>query len=178
MCKQGLDSLLDVSLKAFEEEHRELSETWRHIETKAQGTVAISGIFLAGVFAFIRFRWDDAGSAEALLLVLSMLLIVCSVIGSLMALRVRSVSAAPRGEQLHRLVEDLQDAGEAETPERIRRFLGDQIGSWKSVNEAVQRINSNKAGWLMTAQVFLLAAIVCFGVLTLLAIGGVGGPKQ
>lgn len=112
------------------------------------------------------------------MLVLSILLLVCSVICSLMALRVRSVSAAPRGEQLHTLVEDLQDVEEAELPERIRRFLWDQIGGWKSVNEAVQRINNNKAGWLTAAQVFLLAAIVCFGILTLLAIGGVGGPKQ
>ena len=41
-------------LAAYQTEHDELTQTLRSIETKAQGCVAIAGIFLAGLFTYAR----------------------------------------------------------------------------------------------------------------------------
>jgi hypothetical protein len=41
-------SLLQVALEAYKDEYREISDSWRNTETKAQGAVAIAGIFMAG----------------------------------------------------------------------------------------------------------------------------------
>jgi hypothetical protein len=46
--------LLRDALDAYQKEYRELIDKWRNLEGKAQGVVTVSGIFLAGMFAFIR----------------------------------------------------------------------------------------------------------------------------
>ncbi|MDQ3474098.1 MAG: hypothetical protein M3447_10210 [Acidobacteriota bacterium] len=42
-----------ATLDAFLDEYREQTETWRSLETKAQGNIAVAGIFVAGSLAYI-----------------------------------------------------------------------------------------------------------------------------
>ena len=83
-----VDFLKDI-LDSLRAEYRELSETWRHIESKAQGAVTILGIFLAGVFAFIRLLPEDATPVEKWFLVAALALLAFSIVCAVLALRIR-----------------------------------------------------------------------------------------
>lgn len=164
--------ILDDSLDAFKEEYRELSETWRHIETKAQGTVSIAGIFIAAAFAFVHYLSETAPSCERLLLGLALALLGLCVLLSIAALAVREVKAAPIGETLYGMVTELVDAGEARDAESIDNFVRDQIGLWNEVNEEVRAVNHSKARYLLCAQVALVAALVTVATLAMIRIFG------
>ena len=145
MCDGERTKILQDSLDSFKEEHRELSDTWRHIETKAQGTAAIAGIFVASVFAFIRFLSEDSAQIEKVLLVFALFFLGLSILFSIAALWVREVTAAPVGDTLHKLVSDLLDAGKAKTAENLDKLVRDQVSIWSDVNEEIHNTNHGKA---------------------------------
>jgi hypothetical protein len=58
-----------LALENYREEYRDLSETWRSLDTKAQGLGAIAGIFLAALFAWAREMPPTFGRSERLLVV-------------------------------------------------------------------------------------------------------------
>ena len=161
--------LASDALTSYREEYRELSETWRHLETKAQGTVAIAGIFLAGVFAFVRTLSDNASFCDKALLLIAVLLLVLSVLFAILVLRVREVTSPPIGDSLDTLVKDLLSPGEA-TQEDLVAFVRDQTGMWADANKETHRHNQIKADHLFRAQILLLIAVVVVAVLTSLSI--------
>jgi hypothetical protein len=90
-----------------------------------------------------------------------------TVILAVLSLRVREVVAPPLGENLDDLITDLSGVSDAEeTAERLPRFVGDQLSMWKAANEAVDRVNKDKASLVALAQRLLLLAIGLVAVLT------------
>jgi hypothetical protein len=161
--------LASDALASYREEYRELSETWRHLESKAQGTVAIAGIFLAGVFAFVRALSESAGIWDKILLLAAVSLLVLSVLSAILALRVRQVAGPPVGDSLDALVKDLLGP-EGATQEDLVAFVRDQTGMWADANKDVHEHNQTKAGHLFRAQILLLIAILVVAFLTGMAV--------
>jgi hypothetical protein len=167
------ESLESSVLDSYQEENKELSETWRSLETKAQGAVAISGIFIAGAFAYIREVNLQAHRVDKIFLGTCILSLVVSVVLSIFALRVRKVAAAPIGEYLDDLVQDLlQLENDGELEERLPDFVRDQIGLWRRVVKAASATNKSKASYLLAAYVFLVLAILMVALLSILKLVG------
>ncbi len=110
--------LTDV-LEAYRMEHRDLVETWRALDTKAQGAAANAGIFLAGLFAFLRDVATHPPSAAVRFgLALATVALVVSVIVAILALRIRYTQGAPLGAPLEELARDQMKLAEHERTER------------------------------------------------------------
>lgn len=166
-------ALLKIALEGYREEHSDLNETWRQLDTKAQGTTTIAGVFVAATFVFVRELhslcpavWTRVGLAVGLLC------LAASVTLALVAMWIRQVSAAPVGEPIEKFAEDLVALDSRERAECMPGFIRDQLGPWKRVNAQVQKKLLSKAGFVAWAQASLLAGIGFLIVVAVLVIGG------
>lgn len=171
--------LLQEALNSYEKEYHELCETWRHLEDKAQGTITISGIFLAALFTFVSGLIDTIGLFDLYyekgLLIAAAILLTASVIYAILVLKIKEVKTPPQGDELNELINDLVESQEAETSERLPNFIRDQVKLWQKVNLATYEIDLGKARNLFRAQVLLITAICAVMILTLILIIKGGG---
>ena len=149
-----------TTLTAFAEEYRDAAEIWRTLETKAQTTITVSGIFLAAAFAYAR----ESRTVEPLhqvLLVGSIILLVASVTAALLSLRVRAVAAVPLGRFMAPAVRDLEKQPDAEvTDEVLDRFEMERIQHWQSTVESMISTNSGKGELVFLSQCLLVGAML------------------
>jgi hypothetical protein len=167
-------SPLTSALEAFRAEYADLSDTWRQLEAKAQGTVAIAGIFLAAAYAFVRdLRAATSSGLLRIGIALAVLLFLASVVLAVLALRVREVQAPPVGDTLRELAEDLMQVSPADRGERMPDFLRDQMRLWPETNADLRKQTEAKAGQVRWAQRLLLFAICVIGIETIILLAGV-----
>lgn len=158
--------LLEGVLDSFKEEYRELSEVWKVLDSKAQGVIAIDGIFLAAIFAFIRTIsaptfFEKIGISAALVT------FAVSILYAVSALWIKTVSAAPLGSDLKVLADDLMGIDETDKSERFYNFSRDHSSLWKSTTDDIYKINQDKASSLGSAQRYLIGAILISTILTI-----------
>ena len=153
-----LAKLLDVALSSYREEHRDLSEVWSSLDTKAQGTGAFAGIFLAACFAWTR-ELPAIQLWQQWSLVAAVILLVVSVVLAIFAMQVRAVSLPPLGDELRDLVDDLmKNSAPDEVPARLEAFTKDQLALWQETNKEVMDVLGRKADFVTWAQRTLLTA--------------------
>ena len=170
-------SPLDVSelhrlaLDTYREEYRDLSETWKNLDTKAQGMGAIAGIFLAAVFAWAREMPASFAMSLRLMVVASIALLVVSVSAAVLGLHVRQVASPPLGQETAEMVRDILGKQRPdEAPERLIALCNDQITAWNDTNRNMAEHSRRKAGRIAVAQAALLLAAVLVASLSILAI--------
>ena len=167
MGEKSKTDLLEFAFASAEAEYKDLSETWKLIDTKAQATTAIAGVFLAAVFNFVRPPGVSLAAPLTFLLGLSVGALVVSVLFALLAMRVRSVPALPASEEAARMVTDLLAMPEAELEARHRGLLADTVNVWLPVNRQLQAANATKASWLERAQWCLMGAAILVAIVTI-----------
>lgn len=141
------------------------------LESKAQASITVSGIFFAAAFAYARETAPLSECARTTLLgCLSALLL--SVASALLALRVRQTSLAPQGTFVDGLVGDLlQLPDDRLTDESITRFGHDRIMQWKETVAATEAANRAKAKWVWASQMLLVAAMAGAALFTFMRVG-------
>jgi hypothetical protein len=167
--------LLQESLTRYEDEYKELLDTWRDLERKAQATTTIAGVFLAGIFVLLR----QSGSTTAVplssdikvFLGLAILLLILAFFCAILVFSVRERYIAPSSAVTHRLALDLLKVGdEQELQERLLFFLHDRISAWQGTNENIAALNREKSKSLWWAQIFLISDIFVMSVIVVLLI--------
>lgn len=164
-----LEMLRDV-LKSYEAEHARLTDRWKALETKAQGTVAIAGIFLGGVFTFIRDLKADAPVAEPWLLVLVALLLTTAVFLSVLSLRVRGIADPMPGEEAERIAKDVVRLETVDIRLLAPALYGERFDVWREVNVCVRALVEAKARRLALAQGSLLTAVLLMCILSVIVV--------
>jgi hypothetical protein len=168
------ERLVAISLEAFRDEYNRICSVWDQLDRKAQGAVAISGIFLAAVFASIR-ELKATSDLERVLLGGAVLFLVLSVLSAIRALQVQEVSDAPSGSQIRDLVDAVMSVSPEELGERLPRLLSDQISLWEMANNEILKANERKAQLVSRCQWMLFTAVVVFSFLALARVlGGTG----
>jgi len=81
--------------------------------TKAQGVVAIAGVFLAGVFSLVKDKNADVSSFERAMLLSAILLLGASVWFAIRTMRVRDAPRHPTGAQLDTEINTVVRVGNA-----------------------------------------------------------------
>jgi predicted PurR-regulated permease PerM len=158
-------------LDSYRDEYRDLSETWRNLDTKAQGLGAIAGIFMAAVFAWVRDLPASFGMLERAVVIITLMLLVCAVVAAVLALQVRKVASPPFGDETAEMVRDiLRKQKDGELEERLARLSNDQANTWRQTNKDMQQHCDRKACWLSVGQIALLLAAACVTGLSLKAI--------
>ena len=134
-------------------EYEDLSDTWRDIERKAQGGVAIVGIFLIGGLTYLRFFGPENPFALGVIFS-SMAILVVSALFAVSALLVDEVKTVQSSGEVR---EDF-DAGsdEANLEEALRQYLD----RWGIVNEDLSAKNDKKSARVLYSQYGLLAGII------------------
>lgn len=163
----GRTKIVSDLLESLEAEYKEASDTWRALETKAQGVVGIAGVFLAAVFAFVR-EVDPA--SDPLWLRVGILLAALALVGAIgcaiLALRIRRRPAPPLGRHLQNDFKRLlavEDPKELE--QRLENFASDQATRWARVNLALGTANEDKGRRLVVGQGLLGVAAGVVAVL-------------
>jgi membrane-bound ClpP family serine protease len=161
--------LVDV-LESYEKEHGELTDKWRELDKKAQGIAAISGIFVAGILAFIPELSAGKGCAIKILLSISVTSLFFSVLFTLVVIKIRKVSDAPMGKFLEDMTKDLTGKSWEDDPSRYHNFIRDQTKAWSSVNSEMKNNNDDKveslirAQWALTITVLLLILVAVISI--------------
>jgi hypothetical protein len=162
--------LLDRSLRYCTEDYDLVTATFAALDSKAQATFGVAGIFVAGTVALLNtLRASDAPSPGGVaLVVLTYVLLVAAIGASIVALKVREVATPIDSASVAKMTLDVISLPDDELTDEVRaNWYRDQLGEWERVIQSVERVNSTKARWLAWAQVFLLVAIICAGLATL-----------
>jgi hypothetical protein len=156
--------LVELELKGLTEEYNELADTWKQIDSKAQITASVAGVFLGAVFAIQRVpKFAVPGGENHLLAVALGFLVIC-IICAMKGLQLRDISFPPRGASLGDTFDLLYRTREFEIGgnglvERILRQKQQQVSSWRKVNSDTLRIVTSKGRWTLGAQwLFALGA--------------------
>lgn len=163
---ENKESLRQAALDVYRDEYKELSETWKSLETKAQGTVTIAGIFIAASFTFAKdLTTTRLSFNENLILGAAIICLIISVLFSVMALKTREVDAPPSGERILEMTDHLIDL--PDLAERRVRFIYDQAKLWESVVRTTKDALYEKESFLRTAQGFLVVAVLLAATISL-----------
>jgi len=100
----------DFALSRTQGEYAELSETWKHIDTKAQATIAAAGALVAVIAALVRKDGFEAQTGVAVALFIAVLLFGLSIGLCLWAMWVSDVLMPVTGASLRKaVVNELED---------------------------------------------------------------------
>lgn len=161
--------LLRRWLASEQDLYKRLTETRRAIGNKAQGNIAIAGIFVAAVFSWIKdlvqvkVSLSETGTVG---LLCAGTLFTSSVLFSVFTLFVRTVPAPREGS----LIKQILALPESELEERLRTLMYDLCEHWDNVNRELQELSLVQSRWLTVAQVLLAAGIVVVSVVSLISI--------
>jgi hypothetical protein len=162
------ESVRETVLDAYKAEYKELADTWRAIELKAQGAVVTAGIFIAAVLAFIGRLSNASRTGERILLTLVTISLMASVLFAIRALGVRRIKAPPRGDDIACLASPMRDTQCADVlEERLFRMRGDVISLWRQGNAHIDGQSEVKAKCLWRAHLCLLSALAFSAVVVL-----------
>lgn len=172
--------LLKESLEASKIEYSILQKDFSDLDTKAQHTTAIAGIFLAGSLAFYSGESLPkliilSGWPGILLLGMAVLMLVVSVAFSIRTMRIREVEIVDSASA-NVQVDELLDVPADEWPEGHERFIRGQIEEWRSANLVLSATNNDKARIISRGQVCLSLAVMLVGLLLIIILLGAGLP--
>jgi len=168
------EKIADVVKTSYVEEYKDLQDTWRDIERKAQNTVALAGIFLGGILAFVRNLAATPFNLERFLLIATIILLSVSLFHCILVLKARMIAWPLRGVYVEKLVTDLLKLTSEEFDEkRYTAFVGDQTKTWKQVNNDIYKANLDKARHLWIAQIFIILSLCLVSITAIINILGV-----
>jgi hypothetical protein len=156
-------------IESYREQYKERWEVWRNLEAKAQGTVTIAGIFIGGVFAFIR-ESSNATILDRAGLGLTVVALILAVIWSVRVLLIRHAPTAPNGDAIAYMFWDMLEGSDAEMLRDFKLFVRGYTRAWADVNAKLSLMNEDKAKFLGRSQRMLGAAVGLMALLTLIRI--------
>jgi hypothetical protein len=152
--------LYGAALDAYRSDYAGLADQWVRLETKAQATITVAGIFLAAVFASARGDAAPALLLDRWLLGVSIVLLVLSVAGAGLALRVQTVHAGPPGDEIERFARLAIASAGPRSPDELRvGFLVEQSKTWAACTRELRKKNGDKAELVRGAQGLLVLGI-------------------
>lgn len=193
---KGLDkpAVLQVVLDAYRTGYATLADDWRNLDTKAQGTVTIAGIFLAGVFGFVKTLSErktvvvgslkaipdlciplvnycaSRATVENVLLAIGVVGLFIAVLLAVLALRVRFIPA-PFGDQVDKMAKDVICLLDTEpTRDTKTEFLNQQTVAWREALDGIVVAYTQKATKLAWAQGALVGGATIVTILTLIEV--------
>lgn len=160
------DALRACVIASYQDAYKERTDNWKSLETKAQGSIAIAGIFIAGAFAYIDKSAATMTMPQQFLAIIAVASLVASVLLAVHALKIQEVLTPPYGSFVKANVDCfLSITGEAEFRERVEYFDYDMVSQWERVLNVVDEQIAKKVDCLFNAQASLVFAVVVVAIL-------------
>lgn len=153
-------------LLTYREEYKELSDIWRSLDTKAQGTVTMSGAFIALAFGFLRD--SNFHGIQLLLLIFSLVFLILCVLFSVISLLVRSIISPPYGSVNDRAAVDILRDVEVEGTDPLCLLYDNEIHTWRDCITAISVANQRKSLFLKISQILFAITLLMITIMTLL----------
>jgi hypothetical protein len=170
-------SLLTEALEASKTEYSNLLKDFTDLDTKAQNTTAVAGIFLAGSLAFYNgdplSKLSGFGVVAVALLGAAVMFLVVSVVFSIGTMKLRDitqVNSAIDKEDVNNLLR--AGLADQEWSEAYERYINLRINAWQVASDDLALRNYEKARTLSRAQLFLNFAVLVVGLVLLTALFG------
>ena len=163
-------SLLRLALDGNRDYYDEMTELWRHLDTKAQGTIALGGILLAAFAGFVAKGQRPAACVDRAFSVVAVLLFTSGIAMSALCLRLRQSSVPPHFGELQSSIEDLLKIDKDDRESRMPDLFRELISLWKETNEETSRILKRKSTWLRIGQYLTVISIVWLAVFAIINI--------
>lgn len=170
------NSFYQTALNAYKADYDRLIDSRKAIESKAQTTITVAGIFIAAVFAFIReLNSLNLSLIGKIILIIAVLLLTISVFCSIFVLLKRVTLQPLTGGQVYNTAAELIKKLELSSKksrtvtffsDAESDFLGNQIGRFHEPIKSLEKSNKLKGDYLDYAQYCLFAAIFLAGGLT------------
>ena len=151
---------IDAIVAAYEREMGQLEDTWKALETKAQGTITVGGVFIGFALSFAKELPGTHVLVVRAALTLTLILLVLAVIMASRALRISRVAAGPGGSFIEQLYMDLYQISEVQHPEYRPLLLQNRINALREAVTDRQQSNDRKASHIWWAQFNLGASIL------------------
>ena len=164
--------LENAVLKAHLRAYDGACSVWREVDTKAQGTITVAGIFVAATFGVLTRFPSHFSQSELWALRTNLVALVASVGCGIGTLWLRKFDYPATGDEVTVRMNALYslEAGKDKTDERFSEVWSAleewADGRWRESIKGVEGQNHNKSKWLLAAQVCLVVAIVASAVLT------------
>lgn len=164
--------LRDRMVDGCNADYKENMETWRGLETKAQGTAAIGTFFIGAMFALAKDIGQHASGGERILLAAALLFVVSSIVLCVLTLWIQTAPSPPIGKYgPNRSLDDLLwehicVTDDAQLKDSIVGFMGDYYRAWNRVNQKLRTVNLRKGRYVRWAQRCMLPAVLAVVVLT------------
>jgi hypothetical protein len=157
-------------------EFDDVCTTWRDIERKAQGTIAVAGVFIAGVVALLTHLHAPPCAVSAVLAGVILLLVV-SVLLAVRSLLVSNYDGLKDSADVFKEAEEVLAAPtDSEAKGAIRTFVKNLADDFTKTSSGIHEINLRKANWVRAAQLCLSLGVVITGVLMIVSVFAAWGP--
>ena len=133
------------------------ADDWRDVERKAQGTVAIAGIFMAGALVVLR-SVQQLGSTESLLLFATILALAITAVVAVMSLLVREVYATEPGQDVKASAQAVFDASDDQIDDAFFELVRERTDYWIEARKSLSDAGTKKAGLVFMAQLLLIVS--------------------
>jgi hypothetical protein len=166
---EARSKLANLVLESYKFEYEDYTGWWNDIERKAQGTVAINGIILAGAFAFVRQLGPSTLLVEKWLLAAVVAFLLLSIGLSIVALFVGAFTLPPRADEIDSLVTDnvTRADTEGDLPARAVAITYDITPVWKECTSILRKSCLYKAKVVTAAQLCLFVAAILIAIITI-----------
>ena len=158
-------------IASYKDAYLESTDTWKNLETKAQATIAIAGVLVAAVVAFIEKLTLVFVTLQGVLLAVAVAFLLYSIYYAIMVLKIQHTDAPPYGDFLNETIQRLLTmSDENELKERAEILDAEVIAAWGQVTAKTRTIVKQKAKALWDSQICLIAAIVTGGIVAIIQV--------
>lgn len=152
--------LLQFALDAAIRHHAELWDAWKVVEAKAQTTLTVGGVLIAGVAAYVTQSVSPHTLCEKLSLSVLLLVLIVSTAMGVAAILVKDTSSPHLGQAALEEVDQLIAKSLPDTwLDSYERLVRDTTQRWVQSNEEVESALNVKAARLAWSQKGLLGGL-------------------
>jgi hypothetical protein len=158
--------MLRDAIRAYERVYDDIARNWIAVESKAQGTVTIAGVFIAAGVALVKDDLTRLSDPSQKLLIAAIVLLLLSVIGAILVLFVRDAVDPLGGDFVESLANDAATSTGMPN-KKVEIYLVNVCSEWKAIIGRLDRSYTFKLWALFGAQLSLTVAILLAGFVVL-----------
>jgi hypothetical protein len=164
--------LLDRATRYATNDYEQATAVFAALDSKAQATFGISGVFVAGTVALLNSLKDKGDPSGWVVtgLVAIYVVLVGAIATSILALKVRDIAAPMSTSDLTMMTSDMVALTDEElTTEMRASWYREQLRILEGVTTQLEKTNSDKASRVAFSQWLLLTAIILAGLATVMS---------
>ncbi len=156
-------NLIKLCIRSYQDDYKEISENWRHLDSKAQGSIAICGILSAATAAFVSRKTVDLNCFEQILVTLTLISLAVGILFALLSMQLRAVVEAPYAGTIQSHIKSiLKFPNERSNP--VTNLWLNQIDDWEACNSSAKSSLDSKSKHLQVSHWAILIATFLISV--------------